>query len=98
MNAAIVAIAVVLTVLILPFGSDLVIAGAAVAWGIALFGLVSDALDGADGMVWVRGLLVFSVALTLVFAWLGGLLGFLLLGTALSLSFACSWQRQRMIR
>jgi len=86
----------VLTVLIVPLQNELVTVAAAVAWGMALFALGSDALD-AEELEVVRALTVSGVGLTLVFAALAGLLGFLVSTVALGLSAACVWQRQRLI-
>lgn len=97
MNAFLVAIASILTLLAIPVGGDLVLAFAAVVWGVAMFALVSDALDDDDKLMWVRALIGFSILLSALFAGMGGLMGFLLLTTSLSLSFACVWQRRRLI-
>lgn len=96
MNVILAAIAVLLSVLIVPLGNDLVVVAAAIAWGMALFAMASDAIDLEDQPL-VLSLLVFGMVLTGVFAAMAGLLGFMVSTTAFLLSALCIWQRQRLI-
>ena len=97
LNAFLIAAAAVLTILMVPLGGELLVAAAAVAWGIAFFGMGCDALDSDDGLPVGRALLVGGILTTLVFGLLAGSLGFVLASTSISLALACVWQRERMI-